>query len=163
MKKATGAPAATLLMDSPLGTLALTASADGEALASLVVAPKDEKIPQSEAPPPVLLEAERQIRAYFAGGLREFDLPLAPKGTAFQHKVWAELRRIPYGDTLSYGELARRAGSPRGARAAGAACGQNPIFLVIPCHRALAANGALTGFAYGLPAKRTLLALEGRG
>ena len=99
-----------------------------------------------------------QLRAYFAGELTTFDLPLAGVGTAFQRRVWAALREIPYGGTISYGELARRAGgSPR---AVGTANGRNPLSIVVPCHRVIASGGALTGYAGGLDAKRALLAHE---
>ncbi|MEP6995266.1 MAG: methylated-DNA--[protein]-cysteine S-methyltransferase [Acidobacteriota bacterium] len=110
-----------------------------------------------EAP---LREAARQLEAYFAGELDRFDLPLAPEGTAFQKEVWALLREIPYGETSSYGSLARRLGRPAASRAVGAANGRNPIPIVIPCHRVVGADGSLTGFGGGLPIKRQLLALE---
>lgn len=106
-------------------------------------------------------EAIRQLKAYFAGRLKDFDLPLAPEGTAFQTKVWRALQTIPYGRTISYGELARRIRKPTASRAVGAANGQNPIPIIIPCHRVIGANGTLTGFGGGLPIKRQLLALEG--
>jgi len=107
-------------------------------------------------------EAIRQLRAYFAGKLEKFDLPLAPEGTPFQLKVWKELCEIPYGETISYGELARRVGNPKGARAVGLANGANPIPIVIPCHRVIGSNGKLTGYGGGLPIKEKLLALERR-
>jgi|SRR5215469_1891875 len=106
-------------------------------------------------------EAIRQLRAYFAGRLTEFDLPLAPQGTEFQLKVWQTLRSIPYGETWSYGELARRIRRPAASRAVGAANGQNPIPVIVPCHRVIGADGSLTGFGGGLPIKHKLLALEG--
>ena len=92
----------------------------------------------------------------------EFDLPLAPEGTEFQRNVWRSLQDIPYGETISYGELARRVGNPKASRAVGAANGQNPIPIVIPCHRVIGANGKLTGFGGGLPTKEALLALEAK-
>ena len=104
-----------------------------------------------------------QLDEYFAGRRRTFDLELDPHGTEFQRRVWSELRRIPWGETISYGELARRIGSPSASRAVGAANGRNPIPIVIPCHRVIGANGDLTGFGGGLPIKRKLLALEGAG
>jgi len=102
----------------------------------------------------------RQLRAYFAGELEEFDLPLAPEGTSFQLKVWKRLCGIPYGETISYGELARRIGNPNASRAVGLANGSNPIPIVIPCHRVIGSNGKLTGYGGGLPIKEKLLALE---
>jgi methylated-DNA-[protein]-cysteine S-methyltransferase len=107
-------------------------------------------------------EAIRQLREYFAGRRSDFDLPLAPQGTAFQKTVWDRLLEIPYGETISYGELARRVGNPKASRAVGAANGQNPIPIVIPCHRVIGSNGKLTGFGGGLPVKETLLALEAK-
>jgi methylated-DNA-[protein]-cysteine S-methyltransferase len=107
-----------------------------------------------------LREALKQLREYFAGRRTEFDLPLSPEGTAFQRTVWKHLQKIPYGQTISYGELARRVGNPKASRAVGAANGKNPIPIVIPCHRVIGANGTLTGFGGGLPIKKALLDLE---
>ena len=101
-----------------------------------------------------------QLEEYFAGRRRSFDLPLAPEGTPFQRIVWQALTRIPYGETTSYGELARRIGKPLASRAVGLANGANPLPIVVPCHRVIGANGSLTGFGGGLPIKRKLLALE---
>jgi methylated-DNA-[protein]-cysteine S-methyltransferase len=112
---------------------------------------------RAEAP---FREAIAQLEAYFAGALRRFDLPLAPEGTPFQREVWSALTAIPYGETVSYGELARRLGRPAASRAVGAANGQNPIPIVIPCHRVIGADGSLTGFGGGLAIKRRLLDLE---
>ena len=110
---------------------------------------------------PQLAEYFRQLAEYFAGKRREFDLPLAPRGTSFQERVWQEIARVPYGKTISYGELAKRAGAPGQARAAGAATGRNPVGVVIPCHRIVGADGSLTGYAGGLDRKQQLLELEG--
>jgi len=107
-------------------------------------------------------EVIRQLRLYFAGELEQFDLALAPQGTAFQLKVWQRLCEIPYGETISYGELARRLDNPNASRAVGLANGSNPIPIVIPCHRVIGSNGKLTGYGGGLPIKEKLLALEGR-
>ncbi|WP_166140298.1 methylated-DNA--[protein]-cysteine S-methyltransferase [Nocardioides ochotonae] len=110
---------------------------------------------------PVLRETARQLTAYFARELTEFDLPLAPRGTDFQQRVWAELRAIPWGRTASYGEVARSLGLTNAAsRAVGLANGRNPIPVVVPCHRVIGANGTLTGYAGGLPRKQLLLDLE---
>lgn len=115
-------------------------------------------------PDPLLDEAARQLTEYFAGERKEFDLPLASDGTEFQKRVWSELRRIPYGETASYGEIARRLGyDPAISRAVGAANGANPIPIVVPCHRVIGANGKLTGFAGGLERKKALLDLEQPG
>jgi methylated-DNA-[protein]-cysteine S-methyltransferase len=143
-------------IDSPIGELLLTG--DGDALTAVHMdgAPG----PGWRRDPFALGEATSQLRAYFAGELREFDLPLAPDGTAFQQEVWAALREIPYGHTISYAELAAAVGRPGAARAVGAANGRNPIAVVIPCHRVIGASGALTGYGGGLGRKRLLLDLE---
>lgn len=113
------------------------------------------------APPSgVLAEAARQLLAYFAGELRRFELPLEPEGTAFERRVWDAVAAIPYGDTRSYAEIARAVGSPGAARAVGAANGANPLPILIPCHRVVGSNGALTGYGGGLELKRRLLDLE---
>jgi methylated-DNA-[protein]-cysteine S-methyltransferase len=105
-------------------------------------------------------EVERQLRAYFEGGLVRFDIPLAPRGTDFQQTVWAELRALRLGERISYGELARRIGRPSASRAVGLANSRNPIGIIVPCHRVIGASGALTGYAGGLGRKRWLLAHE---
>jgi len=107
-----------------------------------------------------LSEPVRQLEAFFAGELRDFDLRLKPRGTAFQQRVWELLCDIPFGETISYGELARRAGNPAASRAVGLANGSNPIAIVIPCHRVIGSNGKLTGYGGGLPNKRWLIDFE---
>lgn len=111
---------------------------------------------------PLLRELQSQLNAYFRRELREFDLPLNPSGTPFQLAVWEALRRIPYGETLSYGEVAAMIGRPMASRAVGAANGQNPIPIVIPCHRVIGSDGSLIGYGGGLDKKKILLELEGR-
>jgi len=111
---------------------------------------------------PILTEAERQLGAYFAGTLTAFTLPLDFQGTDFQKSVWEALLTIPFGETRSYGEIARQIGRPTAFRAVGAANGKNPISIVAPCHRVIGSNGALTGFAGGVEAKEYLLGLESR-
>ncbi|HEY8670582.1 MAG TPA: methylated-DNA--[protein]-cysteine S-methyltransferase, partial [Terriglobales bacterium] len=110
----------------------------------------------------VFAETIVQLQGYFGGVFDRFDLVLAPAGTAFQQRVWSELCKIPYGQTISYGELARRIGNPKASRAVGLANGSNPIPIVIPCHRVIGSNGKLTGYGGGLPIKEKLLALERR-
>ncbi|MBP1475661.1 methylated-DNA--[protein]-cysteine S-methyltransferase [Frateuria sp. MAH-13] len=116
--------------------------------------------PSWEHSPPALAFARKQLEQYFAGTRQVFELPLHPRGTPFQQAVWRALAGIPYGATISYGELARRIGQPRAMRAVGAANGRNPLPIVLPCHRVIGANGSLTGFGGGLPTKRFLLAHE---
>jgi methylated-DNA-[protein]-cysteine S-methyltransferase len=155
---------ATLLMDSPVGPLEVVS--DGESITHVLFVDDDvamlpNAMTSSTPKDAVLAEAQRQLTAYFAGELDEFDLPLAPVGTAFQRRVWHELEQIPYGETASYGEIAVRLGLPPGAsRAVGTANGSNPIAIVVPCHRVIGANGTLTGYAGGLHRKRYLLDLE---
>ena len=122
-------------------------------------APEPGWIDESTGP---LESTARQLQEYFNGRRTSFDLPVAPEGTAFQRKVWLALQDIPYGETISYGDLARRVGNPKASRAVGAANGQNPIPIVIPCHRVIGANGKLTGFGGGLPVKEALLELEAK-
>jgi methylated-DNA-[protein]-cysteine S-methyltransferase len=150
-------------MKSPVGKLKLVASS--EALVAVLweqEPPKRVKLDKMNLDPqhPILIEAERQISEYFAGERIRFDLPLQLDGTEFQKKVWQALREIPFGKTKSYQDLARAVGSPEASRAVGAANGKNPLSIVVPCHRVVAANGALTGFAGGLETKAALLALE---
>lgn len=109
---------------------------------------------------PLLEQASAEVSEYFAGKRKVFSVPVKAKGTPFQEKVWMELRRIPFGETKSYGQIAEAVGSPRGARAVGMACNRNPILLMIPCHRVVGSTGKLVGFACGLPIKERLLELE---
>ena len=108
----------------------------------------------------VFSECRRQIGEYLEGVRKSFDLPLAPEGSEFQRRVWIEIARIPYGETLTYAELASRAGAPGSARAAGAATGRNPLSIVVPCHRVVGSDGSLTGYAGGVPRKKKLLEIE---
>jgi methylated-DNA-[protein]-cysteine S-methyltransferase len=148
-------------IDSPVGPLLLAGDEVG-LRAILFVNGRDKAKPYPEwhEDPKPLREAVKQLQAYFAGKLQEFDLPLAPEGTLFQQKVWKRLCDIPYGETISYGELAKRIGNPNASRAVGLANGSNPISIVIPCHRVIGSNGKLTGYGGGLPIKEKLLALE---
>lgn len=109
---------------------------------------------------PLLLAAKNQMQEYFANKRTEFDLPLKPKGTEFQQKVWQQLCQIPYGETRSYGQIAAAVGNPKASRAVGMANHNNPIMIVIPCHRVIGANGSLTGYAGGLNIKQALINLE---
>lgn len=143
-------------MDSPLGTVLLTEE-NGCLTAVKFVGNQPAFCDDS----PVLRAAIRQLTEYFSGSRRVFDLPLAPHGTPFQRRCWAELQKIPYGQTISYGEEACRLGKPTACRAVGGANGRNPIPVIIPCHRVIAADGSLGGFSGGLDIKRKLLAIEG--
>jgi methylated-DNA-[protein]-cysteine S-methyltransferase len=148
-------------MESPVGKLMIAGDVSGVRQilfteGRLAVGPKPGWNENAEA----LGEVIRQLRAYFSGSLREFRLPLAPEGTPFQQRVWQKLRNIPYGSTISYGELARRLGNPSAYRAVGMANGANPISIVLPCHRVIGSNGKLTGYGGGLKNKAWLLALE---
>jgi methylated-DNA-[protein]-cysteine S-methyltransferase len=151
------------LMDSPIGELRIVEQ-DG-AITAIEFSPLRDhdgrpRGDRSDASP-VLVETVRQLRAYFDRDLKEFDLPLAPAGSDFQKSVWAQLLRIGYGDTASYGEIAKRLGRTNAAsRAVGLANGSNPIPIVIPCHRVIGADGTLTGYAGGIERKQTLLELE---
>ena len=116
---------------------------------------------KEDANDPVLRECAKQIGEYFDGKRTDFDLPLAPEGTDFQQRVWKQIAAIPFGKTITYAELAKRAGAEGSARAAGAATGRNPITLVVPCHRVVGSDGSLTGYAGGLPRKTRLLEIEG--
>jgi methylated-DNA-[protein]-cysteine S-methyltransferase len=153
-----------VLLDSPVGLLTLVA--ENRTLTKLFMdaqrhAPEPGSFgePGDPADEP-FASAAAQLDAYFAGQLTEFDLPLAPAGTPFQRQVWAALQQIPYGTTVSYGELADKLGKPNASRAVGLANGRNPIAIVIPCHRVIGADGSLTGYGGGLDRKRFLLDLE---
>jgi len=125
----------------------------------------NEKLPDGfeKAQTPLLLKAAKQLDEYFNGKRKEFDLPLAPRGTEFQNKVWKALQAIPFGKTCSYGQLAAMTGNPKACRAVGMANNRNPIPVIIPCHRVIGHNGALTGYAGGLELKQKLLELESCG
>jgi methylated-DNA-[protein]-cysteine S-methyltransferase len=150
-------------MSSPVGKLKLVASAkalvavlwDREAANRVKLGPMN-----LDPRHPILVETERQLMEYFAGQRTTFDLPLEPDGTAFQKKVWRALREIPFGRTKSYLDLAKTVGSARASRAVGAANGKNPLSIIVPCHRLVGTDGALTGFSGGLERKAALLALE---
>jgi methylated-DNA-[protein]-cysteine S-methyltransferase len=148
-------------LDSPLGALLLTR--DGAGLTGLYLPtgrhPK-QVAPHWQRDDDAFGDVAGQLAEYFAGARQAFDLPLAPHGSAFQQRVWAALRDIPYGETTSYGAIAARLGIPEGARAVGLANGQNPISIVVPCHRVIGADGSLTGYGGGLPAKQWLLSHE---
>ena len=151
-------------IESPIGKLKLIASDKG-LCAVLFMTGKhntvafDGTLEESDTYP-VLQKAEKQLTEYFNGKRQQFDLPLDMRGTVFQIKAWRELQKIPYGDTISYGEQAKRVGDPKKARAVGMANGRNPIAIIVPCHRVIGSSGALVGFGGGLNTKQRLLDME---
>ena len=146
-------------LTTPIGELLLTADDDG-ALTGVNLPNRHPDPVGWERDDELLADARRQLTEYFAGERTTFDLPLRPAGAPFQLRVWEALLRIPYGETVSYGEIAREIGHPTASRAVGAANGRNPIAIVVPCHRVIGANGSLTGYGGGLECKRALLDLE---
>lgn len=150
--------------DSPVGRLWIAGSE--AAVSTIRFARPEEEEPTTDweeaAPVGALRTAVAQLREYFAGRRRDFQLPLDPQGTEFQRSVWTQLRAIPFGEVISYRELACRVGRPSGSRAVGQANGRNPLPIVVPCHRVIAADGSLGGFSAGLPVKVKLLELERR-
>ena len=149
----------TMPLDTPIGRLVL--ECDGDVLIGVWL-PHERRHGRNDSDdvPPVLKEAATQLEEYFAGERRDFDVTMELDGTPFQKEVWAELCNIPYGQTISYGELARRVGRPSAPRAVGQANGRNPIPIIVPCHRVVAGNG-IGGYGGGLTVKRALLAVEG--
>ena len=147
------------LYDSPIGPLTLVARED--AVAGLYMTDHRHMPPvEGDRDDRVLPDLQEQLTAYFARELKEFDVRVAVAGTAFQQGVWAQLARIPYGETWSYAELAEQLGAPRAVRAVGLANGKNPVSIVVPCHRVVGKNGSLTGYGGGLERKQWLLDLE---
>ncbi|MER6436737.1 methylated-DNA--[protein]-cysteine S-methyltransferase [Streptomyces sp. NPDC001185] len=147
--------------DSPYGPLTLVA--DDDLLCGLYMVGQRHRPPQEDfgaRDDTLLPEVKRQLTAYFAGDLKEFDLPMRLAGTAFQRGVWEQLVRIPYGEIRSYGELADALGNPKASRAVGLANGRNPVGIIVPCHRVVGADGSLTGYGGGLDRKRRLLDFE---
>lgn len=166
-----GSPVALREIDTPIGRMTLGATERALVLADFTDRPmlpaqlatvRRRIGPMEREASQVLDEAERQLRAFLAGERWSFDLPIDAPGSAFQERVWAELRRIPYGETISYRELAMRVGTPAASRAVGRANGSNRLAVIIPCHRVIASGGGLGGYGGGLEAKRWLLDLERR-
>ena len=145
------------IIDSPVGELRLAAE-DGFLTELRFGCPADN--PPDSTVEPVLDEAERQLAEYFRGERKAFDIPLKPKGTPFQMADWEALKEIPYGETVTYGDIARRIGRPKAFRAVGSANHNNPISIIVPCHRVIGAGGKLTGYGGGLDVKQKLLELE---
>lgn len=151
-----------LQIDSPVGPLWLAAETEG--LSHLLFVRDTQPLPLGDGSSAGAQHIERaltQLQEYFAQGRREFQLALSPAGTDFQKQVWGGLCEIPYAETISYRQLAERIARPKAVRAVGAANGKNPISIIVPCHRVIGADGSLTGYGGGLPAKKILLELEG--
>lgn len=161
------------MIESPVGWLFVACEDEALSHIEFLGAPEDaprfiERVERETGEPPVrggaaVVEVVRQLRQYFAGERRTFNLRLAPHGTEWQQRVWMALRDIPYGETVTYGTIAGRVGRPAASRAVGAANGRNPISIVVPCHRVVGADRSLTGYGGGLDRKQWLLALEGTG
>jgi methylated-DNA-[protein]-cysteine S-methyltransferase len=152
----------TQIDDSPVGPLLLAGDRDALHVLSFGVGSRLREIDASWQPDTkgVLKDVRKELDRYFAGRLQQFSTPVAFRGTPFQKTVWQELQRIPYGETISYLELAKRIDNQKAVRAVGMANGANPVAIIVPCHRVIGSNGSLTGFGGGLPTKRALLELE---
>ena len=152
----------TAVDDSPVGPLLLAGDAEALHVLAFGVGSRRRGVDATWMPDAkgVLTNVRKELDHYFAGRLQHFTTRLAFRGTAFQNAVWQELTRIPYGETISYLDLARRIDNPKAVRAVGMANGANPIAIIVPCHRVIGSNGSLTGFGGGLPTKRALLELE---
>ena len=149
----------TLLSTSPIGPIQITGTDEG--ITQLLLNMPLTQHPEEQSAHPLAVLAVEQLRAWFAGRLRTFQLPLRPAGTEFQQKVWHALQQIPWGQTASYAQIAADIGQPSACRAVGLANGRNPIPVIIPCHRIIGSNGRLVGYSGGLEIKRTLLTIEG--
>lgn len=145
-----------LHFNSPIGTICI--EDDGEALTALYIDNGVESFCDVESE--LLIRTKSEIQEYFAGKRHEFDIPLNPRGTEFQRKVWSALQKIPYAQTCSYSDIAKDIGNPKSCRAVGGANGKNPIMIIIPCHRVIGKGGSLVGFSAGMEIKKYLLALE---
>jgi O-6-methylguanine DNA methyltransferase len=164
-KAATLSASAHTIVDSPVGPLTLVTREGG--LAGLYMTQQRHRPPQETFGPqvaaddiPVLARTTEQLAGYFAGDITDFNIDLSTSGTPFQSRVWAALRDIPYGETVSYGELAAVLGQPNASRAVGLANGKNPVGIIVPCHRVVGANGSMTGYGGGVERKRWLLSFE---
>jgi len=152
-----------MTIDSPIGPLTMVLNEEGVLTELRFHRKGDDPPPVNRQPPTANCEPViAQLTDYFSGTRKSFDLPLSLHGTPFQLSVWNELLNIPYGETITYAELARRTGKPAAIRAVGAANGANPIPVIVPCHRVIGSNGTLTGYGGGIERKQWLLALEGR-
>lgn len=155
-------PAWETIVDTPLGPLRVAGTAQGLTEVGFIEGELPPvRVPDGQEERSLLADAKQQLQEYFEGRRRHFALPVAPRGTAFQQRVWEELQKVPWGTTTTYGDIAQRIGQPTAVRAVGSANGRNPVAIVIPCHRVIGSDGSLTGYAGGLATKRRLLQLEG--
>ncbi len=154
-------PKESITVETPLGVLIVTTQ-EGSVCSIGLMKDGTGEIAKDGEVSEVLRQAARELNEYFAGKRTEFTIPMQAEGTPFQQKVWQTLRRIPYGETKSYGEIASLIGQPTASRAVGMACNRNPIMITVPCHRVVGAKGALVGYAYGTGIKQQLLDLERR-
>lgn len=148
----------SITLDSPIGMLVI-AALDG-AICSIGLLKPEDKDTVEETDHPLLNQAAMELKEYFEGARTQFAFPMQAEGTVFQNAVWDALRKIPYGETMSYGEIANVVGNAKASRAVGMACNRNPIMIAVPCHRVVGANGSLTGYAYGTGIKQVLLDIE---
>ena len=148
----------SITLDSPIGMLVITAL-DG-AICSIGLLKPEDKATAEQTDHPLLNQAAMELKEYFERSRTQFTFPMHAEGTAFQNAVWDALRKIPYGETMSYGEIANVIGNAKASRAVGMACNRNPIMIAVPCHRVVGANGSLTGYAYGTGIKQVLLDIE---
>lgn len=148
----------SITLDTPIGLLIITAL-DGT-ICSIGLLKPEETATAEHTDHPLLRQAAMELKEYFEGARTQFAFPMYAEGTAFQRAVWDALRKIPYGETMSYGEIANVVGNAKASRAVGMACNRNPIMIAVPCHRVVGANGSLTGYAYGTGMKQVLLDLE---
>ena len=159
-KRSDSSVGASIRTASPVGELII--HSNGRAVCAITNASPEEKVIPTETPDhPELTQAVKELGEYFAGKRTAFTFPMEPSGTPFQQSVWEALLKIPYGKTATYGQIAMAVGNPKGARAVGMACNKNPIWIAVPCHRVIGADGSLTGYALGMGMKQKLLTLEG--
>ncbi|NLM73573.1 MAG: methylated-DNA--[protein]-cysteine S-methyltransferase [Clostridiaceae bacterium] len=147
-----------IIIETMIGKVGI--AGDEKSISDIIFNPDTDSEDFNYTETPILKEAAKQLEEYFAGKRKTFDLPLSPKGTDFQRKVWDVLTRIPYGETLSYGDVAKKIGNPKACRAVGMANNKNPIPIIIPCHRVIGSSGKLVGYGGGLHIKEKLLELE---
>lgn len=157
-EKSTITQTSKAILDTPIGILIIEAR--DQAVCTISLAREDQVIPEESGNEPVLDQTKQELQEYFGGKRTAFTFAMNAEGTSFQKSVWNALLTIPFGETKSYGEIAKAVGNPKSSRAVGMACNKNPIMIAVPCHRVLGAGGAMTGYAGGVPVKEALLDLE---